>query len=273
MIEVKDLNDEKLKVYTSLNDNGLKHYYEPKEGLFIAESLKVIERALKAGYKPESFLIEKEAAEGEAKALIKKYDKKTDIYVMPQDEIKSITGYALTGGIFAAMKRKKLLSVADLLKDAKCIAILDNIENPTNVGAIFRNAAALSLDGVILTSASADPLYKRSSRVSMGTVFQIPWTICDEVPFKELQENGFIALAMALSNETISIDDTRLKMVSKSAIILGNEGDGLPEETIKKANCVVKIPMQDGVDSLNVAAASAIAFWELKKNSENISNS
>jgi tRNA G18 (ribose-2'-O)-methylase SpoU len=264
MIEVKDLADERLKIYTGMNENGLKRIYEPKSGLFIAESLKVIERALRAGYEPESFLIEEQVAFGEAEWLVREYEAQVPVYIMPYEELKGLTGYALTGGVFAALKRKELPSPEEIIKGASCIAILDNIENPTNVGAIIRNAAALSLDGIILTSSSADPLYRRASRVSMGTVFQIPWTVCREVSFEALRKEGFVTLAMALNNDTLVINDERLKGLRRSAIILGNEGDGLTDETISRADYVVKIPMREGVDSLNVAAASAVAFWELR---------
>jgi len=263
IIKTANPDHQDLQIYTKIKENQLKHIYEPDRGLFICESVKVINRALEAGYEPESFLTEPERIAGDAKDIVARYKDAVPIYELDHEKLKQFTGYALTGGILCAMRRKALPTVEEICGGSRRVVVLEDIENPTNIGAIFRSAAALSMDGVILTSACADPLYRRAARVSMGCVFQIPWTITDRVPFRELSKNGFQTASMALCDDTVSIEDRRLKAVDKLAIIMGNEGNGLIRETVLRSDYVVKIPMAEGIDSLNVAAASAVAFWEL----------
>lgn len=270
IIEITDFSAPELDVYARLNESQLLHYYEPHGGLFIAESPKVIERALNAGYKPVSMLIEKKHLNGEAKDIIQRCN--VPIYTADFDILTNLTGFQLTRGALCAMRRLNLPTVEDLCANATRIAILEDVVNPTNIGAIFRSAAALHIDAVLLTPACSDPLYRRASRVSMGTVFQIPWTFFDKksVMWPEqgialLHNLGFKTAAMALSNNSVSIDNTQLMAEDKLAIILGTEGDGLSASTIAACDYTVKIPMAEGIDSLNVAAASAVAFWQLGK--------
>lgn len=258
-----------LDIYARLNEVQLLHYYEPNGGLFIAESPKVIERALNAGYEPVSFLVEKKHIAGETKALLERCQG-IPVYTAGEDILTKLTGFHLTRGALCAMRRRDHLTVEEICKDAKRIAVLENVVNPTNVGAIFRSAAALHMDAVLLTPACSDPLYRRASRVSMGTVFQVPWTyICSDASdwphptLEELKRLGFKTAAMALSDDSVSIDNPDLMAEEKLAIILGTEGDGLAAATIVDCDYTVKIPMAHGVDSLNVAAASAVAFWQL----------
>lgn len=258
-----------LDIYARLNEVQLLHYYEPNGGLFIAESPKVIERALNAGYEPVSFLVEKKHIAGETKALLERCQG-IPVYTAGEDILTKLTGFHLTRGALCAMRRRDHLTVEEICKDAKRIAVLENVVNPTNVGAIFRSAAALHMDAVLLTPACSDPLYRRASRVSMGTVFQVPWTyICSDASdwphptLDELKRLGFKTAAMALSDDSVSIDNPDLMAEEKLAIILGTEGDGLAAATIVDCDYTVKIPMAHGVDSLNVAAASAVAFWQL----------
>lgn len=272
IIELTDFTVPELDVYARLSEAQLAHYYEPAPGIFIAESPKVIERALNAGYEPVSMLVEKKHIDGEARNLIARVGD-IPVYTAEFDVLTQLTGFQLTRGILCAMKRKRHSTVVDLCENARRIAILENVMNPTNVGAIFRSAAALGMDAVLLTPASSDPLYRRASRVSMGTVFQIPWTYLgakgDEDsawPSKGislLKELGFKTVAMALCDDSVSIDHPALLAEDKLAIILGTEGDGLAACTISGCDYTVKIPMAHDVDSLNVAAASAVAFWEL----------
>ena len=246
----------------------LLRYYEPEPGLFIAESPKVIERALNAGYEPLSFLVEHKDLEGEAKQILERYPE-IPVYTAEYDVLVGMTGYALARGMLCAMKRRRLPSVEEICQNTSRIAILENVVNPTNIGAIFRSAAALHMDAVLLTSGCSDPLYRRAARVSMGTVFQIPWTYFDkksswpEDGMKSIQNLGFKTVAMALRDDSFSIDAPKLLAEEKLAIVLGTEGDGLAFQTIADCDYTVKIPMSHGVDSLNVAAASAVAFWEL----------
>ena len=230
--------------------------------------MKVIERALDAGYIPISFLLEKKHIEGEAKNILARC-KEVPIYTATLDVLTKITGFPLTRGVLCAMYRHSLPSVEEICTNATRIAVLENVMNPTNVGAIFRSAAALHIDALLLTSACSDPLYRRSIRVSMGTVFQIPWTFFEKETsasyLQQLNNLGFSTVAMALTDNSISIDDSRLLSEKKLAIVLGTEGDGLAPQTIANCNYTVRIPMSHGVDSLNVAAASAVAFWELRK--------
>ena len=266
IITLKDLNCEEVTIYNSLNENQLKRIYEPKLGLFIAESPKVIVRALDAGYEPVSALVEDSLLKGEMEEILPRL-KDIPVYVSTQDILSEITGFKLTRGALCAMRRKELLPPEELFRGARRIAVLEDIENPTNVGAIFRSAAALNIDGVILTSGCSDPLYRRAIRVSMGTVFQVPWTFIGDEWYVDgiriLHDLGFRSAAMALVDTSVGIDDKHLGNEEKLAIIMGTEGEGLRKKTIESSDYVVKIPMSHGVDSLNVAAASAVTFWEL----------
>ena len=261
MIEVYDINIPELEMYVSANENQLRHYYEPEPGVFIAESPNVIMRALDAGYEPISFLSEKEIESDALEKRILEYD--VPHFVADATVLKELRGYPMTRGTLCAMRRKTMISAIDVIRDAKRIAVLEDVMNPTNLGAIFRSAAALNMDAVLLTPGCSDPLYRRAARVSMGCVFQIPWTYLDEKEVDWLHENGFKTVAMALKDDSISIDDRKLMEEEKLAIIMGTEAFGLAQETIDKSDYTVMIPMAHGVDSLNVAAASAIAFWQL----------
>lgn len=261
MIEVYDINIPELDMYVSANENQLRHYYEPEPGVFIAESPNVIMRALDAGYEPISFLSEKEIESDALEKKILEYD--VPHFVADAIVLKELRGYPMTRGALCAMRRKNMTSAIDVIRDAKRIAVLEDVMNPTNLGAIFRSAAALNMDAVLLTPGCSDPLYRRAARVSMGCVFQIPWTYLDEKEVDWLHENGFKTVAMALKDDSISIDERKLMEEEKLAIIMGTEAFGLAQETIDKSDYTVMIPMAHGVDSLNVAAASAIAFWQL----------
>ncbi len=269
IIEITDLSAPELDVYARLNETQLLHYYEPDSGIFIAESPKVIERALDAGYVPLSLLLEHKHIESQAREIIARCGD-IPIYTAEFNILTQLTGFQLTRGVLCAMRRYALPSVEEVCAGARRIAILENVVNPTNVGAIFRSAAALNIDAVLLTPACSNPLYRRASRVSMGTVFQIPWTYLGnggyewpEQGMQLLHRLGFKTAAMALSDKAISIDNPQLMSEDKLAIILGTEGDGLSERTIADCDYTVCIPMSHGVDSLNVAAASAVAFWQL----------
>lgn len=268
IIEITDFAAPELDVYARLTEAQLLNRHNLKEGLFIAESPNVIHRALDAGYEPVSFLMERKHIEGQAKEVIARCGD-IPVYTAEFDVLTQLTGFQLTRGMLCAMRRKELPAVETILKDAKRIAVLEDIMNPTNLGAIFRSAAALNMDAVLLTPGCTDPLYRRCVRVSMGTVFQIPWAhITDEWPepaMGKLRAMGFKTAAMALSDDSVSIDDPALMAEEKLAIILGTEGDGLAETTIADCDYTVKIPMSHGVDSLNVAAASAVAFWQLSR--------
>lgn len=271
IIEIRDFNAAELDVYARFNENQLLNRAEPEKGLFIAESPKVVERALDAGYEPVSVLVEKKHILGEAKNVIERCEG-IPIYTSEFDVLKQLTGFALTRGMLCAMRRKPLRSLEEVCKGARRIAILENVMNPTNVGAIFRSAAALNMDAVLLTPACSNPLYRRAVRVSMGTVFQVPWTYFHgsdsswpHPGMDRLKELGFRTAAMALTENTVPIDDPKLLSEEKLAVILGTEGDGLAKATIAECDYTVKIPMSHGVDSLNVAAASAVAFWQLGK--------
>ncbi len=268
IIEVMDLNRPELTVYAELSERQLATIYEPEEGLFIAESPKVIERALDGGYEPVSFLAEKGQL-AEAEEILDRMED-VPIYVAPDEILTKLTGYHLTRGLWCAMRRRTLPTIEEVCQRAKRIAILEEVVNPTNVGALFRCAAALGMDAVILTGGCSDPLYRRASRVSMGTVFQIPWTMLSkkdgvwpEQAMKTLKEMGFKTAAMALREDSVGIDDPQLNSEEKLAIVLGTEGDGLAGDTIADCDYTVMIPMAHGVDSLNVAAAGAVAFWQL----------
>lgn len=271
IIEITDFLDPALDLYARLSEGQLLNRHQPEQGIFIAESPKVVERALNAGCKPISLLCEKKHVEGQAKEIIERIGD-VPVYTAEFDVLTKLTGFKLTRGVLCAMHRPALPSVSSLIKDARRIAILEDVMNPTNIGAIFRSAAALGIDAILLTGACSDPLYRRAIRVSMGTVFQIPWTFFDvddltwpKAGMDYLKANGFHTAAMALRQDTIDINDPSLSEIEKLAIILGTEGDGLSSETISSCDHTIKIPMAHGVDSLNVAAASAIAFWELCK--------
>ena len=270
VIEITDFSAPELDVYARLTEAQLLNRFEPAKGMFIAESPKVIHRALDGGCVPVSLLMERKDIEGSAREILARCP---DIPVFTADEdlLCQLTGYHLTRGVLCAMRRPKLPTMEEICQQANRIVILENVQNPTNVGAIFRSAAALGMDGVLLSPGCSNPLYRRSARVSMGTVFQIPWAYTPQWPeegMAQLHALGFRTAAMALSDNSVSIDDPRLMGENKLAILLGSEGDGLTTETIASCDYTVKIPMYHGVDSLNVAAASAVAFWQLRKKEE-----
>lgn len=262
IIQIPDFNSPDLDLYARMSENQLRHIYEPDEGLFIAESPKVIMRALDAGYTPVSILAEQKQLKGEVTEIICRCGD-IPVFVAESDVITKLTGFALTRGLLCAMKRRPHPDVASVCDRARKIAILENVVNPTNVGAIFRSAAALGIDAILLTNSCSDPLYRRAARVAMGTVFQIPWTYADS-PVACVKGIGFKTAAMALTDKSVSIDDAVLMSENKIAIVLGNEESGLMPETISECDYTVRIPMYHGVDSLNVAAASAVAFWQLR---------
>ena len=281
-IEIKNFEAPELDIYARLSEVQLLRYKEPEPGLFIAESPKVIGRALDAGYEPLSVLVEKKQMEEneETIQIMNRFDDtKVSIFTADFEVLTKLTGFKLTRGMLCAMRRKPLRKFQDLCDGINRIAILENVQNPTNVGAIFRSAAALNMEAVLLSPGCSDPLYRRASRVSMGTVFQIPWTfirdsnemrckrevIWPKQAIAELKKLGYKTAALALTDDSVSIDDSELMKEEKLAVILGNEGEGLENETIALCDYTVKIPMTHGVDSLNVAAASAVAFWQLGK--------
>ena len=268
IIEIDDFQKKELDVYARLNETQLLHYREPEEGIFIAESPNVILRALNAGYEPISFLVERKHIDTQAGEILNRYPK-VPVYTAEYEILSRLTGFELTRGMLAAMNRTKRRSVEEICAQARRIVILDHVMNPTNVGAIFRSAAALGMDAVLLTAGCSDPLYRRASRVSMGTVFQIPWTYLDKSEeagyLERLRALGFKSVAMALKENSVSIADPWLCEQNKLAIVMGTEGDGLADDIIEACDITVRIPMAHGVDSLNVAAASAVAFWELTK--------
>ena len=269
VIEITDFQASELDVYARLTEAQLLNRAQPQQAMFIAESPKVIERALDAGCVPISMLLERKHIEGQAREVIERCGD-IPIYTSTLDVLTQLTGFKLTRGVLCAMYRPQQPTVEEICQKAKRVAVLENIMNPTNLGAIFRSAAALGIDGVLLTPACTDPLYRRSVRVSMGTVFQIPWAYIGEEleqwphpGMERLHELGFRTAAMALRDDSVSIDDPELMAEDKLAIVLGTEGDGLADDTIANCDYTVKIPMSHGVDSLNVAAASAVAFWQL----------
>lgn len=273
IIKISNLNEKEIWPYVSRSEVGLLRCNEPQPGIFVAESPNVIERAINAGYEPVSFLIEEKYLDGSIRdgmvrfELIERFSD-VPVYTACGEVLKDLIGYKLTRGMLAAFKRKRLMPLSEIIKGKRRIAVLENIVNPTNIGAIFRSAAALKMDAVILSYGCSDPLYKRASRVAMGNVFLVPWTIMDkdmwpDEGMKILRSEGFKTAAMALCNDSVSIADKNLHQEERLALILGTEGSGLLDETIKQCDYTVKIPMADGVDSLNVAAAAAVAFWEL----------
>ena len=270
-IEITSLEDQGLEVYGTLTEAQLRNKLEPEKGIFIAESPKVINVALDAGFEPLSLLCERKHIDGDARGIIERCPAEMPVYTGSRELLTQLTGYTLTRGVLCAMRRPKPLSPEEICKDARRIVVLHGVVDTTNVGAIFRSAAALGVDAVLMTRDSCDPLNRRAVRVSMGSVFLVPWTWLDAEDgtaagtIHKLQEIGFTTAAMALRKDDISIDSPRLKATERLALIMGTEGDGLPDAVIDAADLVVKIPMHHGVDSLNVGNAAAIAFWELRK--------
>lgn len=262
IIEINSLNHPGVEVFSTLTEAQLRNRLEPQKGIFIAESPKVIHVALNAGYEPLALLCERKHIEGDAASLIERCGD-IPIYTGEREVLASLTGYTLTRGVLCAMRRPALKTVEEVCQGAKRIAVIDGVVDTTNIGAIFRSAAALGIDAVLLTSSSCDPLNRRAVRVSMGSVFLLPWTWL-EAPISSLRTLGFRTVAMALSDNSVPIDDPSLKGEPQLAIVLGTEGDGLSPQVIQETDYVVRIPMWHEVDSLNVAAASAVAFWELR---------
>ena len=267
IIEINDFSDPRLDIYARMTEIQLLNREFPEKGIFIAESPKVVERALNAGFEPVSCLVEDKDIDGEAREVLASLGD-IDVFTADFSVLSQLTGFNLTRGMLCAMRRKPLPSLEEVCINARRIAILENVMNPTNIGAIIRSAAALNIDAVVLTPGCSNPLYRRAIRVSMGTVFQIPWTFFNEDKWetdgiRRLKEMGFKTVAMALRDDSYSIRDPKLNEVEKLAIILGTEGDGLADSTIADCDFTVKIPMTHGVDSLNVAAASAVAFFQL----------
>ena len=260
--EIIDFSDPRLDVYARLTEAQLLNRFEPAKGMFIAESPKVIMRALDAGCQPVSLLVERNHINAEAEEAITRCGD-VPVFTAPLDVLTKLTGFQLTRGMLCAMRRPPLRTPEDILQNARRVAVLEDVMNPTNLGAIYRSAAALGVDAVLLTPGSTDPLYRRCARVSMGTVFQVPWAYLQDMAL--LKSLGFKTAAMALRTDSVPVNDPRLAAEEKLAIILGTEGEGLKQTTIDEADYTVLIPMSHGVDSLNVAAASAVAFWELCK--------
>ena len=266
IIRITDAKDPVYRIFSERSEQQLMHYYEPEPGIFLAETVAVIERALDAGYEPLAFLIEEHLIGGAAKEILCRCPE-VPVYTGDASLLKEITGYALTRGVLCAMRRKPVPSVEEICAGAKRIALLENVMNPTNVGAIFRSAAAIGMDAVLLSPGCSDPLYRRAIRVSVGTVFQIPWTFLEQNPAEallpELKEKGYRTLAMALDSQALPLDDPSLLAWDWFLIALGSEGYGLTQDTIRACDQSVMIPMAHGVDSLNVAAAGAVTFWQL----------
>ncbi len=266
IFHIEDLEDERVSLYTTYNEPQLLHYNEPDSGIFIAETPKVIDRAIAYGAKPLSFFAETGALQnGTVQAVIEKTDKSVPVLEAELSIINKITGFNLTRGLLAVFERPDLPDANSILEDCSKIVVLEDIVNPTNVGAIFRSAAALGMEAVLLTSGSSDPFYRRAARVSMGTVFMVPWTYLpkESCTADILHENGFTVISMETGEDSVSLNDPALRTYEKTAVIFGAEGAGISKETLEKSDMIVNIPMQNGVDSLNVAAASAVAFWEL----------
>lgn len=270
IIEITDLNDDRIGLFTRLTEAQLRNRLEPEKGIFIAESAKVVRLALEMGCKPVAYLMERRQLTNQGREFIENVGS-VPIFTADDEVLEGLTGYRLYRGVLAAMRRPKLPSVDEVLKDAHRVAVLEGIVDSTNIGAIFRSAAALNVDAVLVTANCGDPLYRRAVRVSMGTVFQVPWTRIGETNedwpergLERLRSLGFKSAAMALSDDSVSIDDERLNKEEKLCIVFGTEGDGLAKETIARCDYTVRIPMAHGVDSLNVASAAAVAFWQLR---------
>ena len=262
IIEITSLQQPGVEVFSTLTEAQLRNRLEPRKGIFIAESPKVIKVALDEGYEPLALLCERRHIDGDAKAIIEQCGD-IPVYTGERDLLASLTGYLLTRGVLCAFRRPMTKSVAEICAGANRIVVIDGVVDTTNIGAIFRSAAALGIDAVLLTRNSCDPLNRRAVRVSMGSVFLVPWTWLD-APLPSLHELGFKTAAMALTDNSVSIDDPQLMSEPRLAIVMGTEGDGLPKETIADSDYVVRIPMHHRVDSLNVAAAAAVAFWQLR---------
>ena len=262
IIEITSLKEPCIEVFSTLTEAQLRMELEPEKGLCIVESPKVIRVALDKGWEPTALLCERKHIEGDARDIIDRIGD-VPVYTGSRELLASLTGYTLTRGVLCAMRRRQMPSVAEVVKEARRIVVIEAVTDTTNIGAIFRSAAALDIDGVVLTRDSCDPLNRRAVRVSMGSVFLVPWTWLDG-PASTLKDYGFKTAAMALCDDSISLDDERLRAEERLAIIMGTEGDGLPYQTIEEADYTVKIPMAHGVDSLNVAAAAAVAFWQLR---------
>ncbi|MCR4842136.1 MAG: RNA methyltransferase [Eubacterium sp.] len=260
-VKITDLHCEQTSCYVELSENQLKHFYEPEEGVFIAESEKVIRRALDGGYQPLSFLVSEDRLKTLDPGL---FGEGVPVYSAAESLLHDMLGYELTGGLLSLMRRRRMPDVAGIVSGARRVVVICDVQNPTNVGAIFRNAAGLGMDAVIVTKGSCDPLYRRSARVSMGTVFQIPWTYGGDGWISALKDGGFKLAAMALEERSVELGDPAVSSQERLAVVLGNEGYGLPAQTVAQCDYCVRIPMSHGVDSLNVAAASAVAFWELQ---------
>jgi len=264
MIEITSLDDPRVSPFSRLTEAQLRMELEPDKGLFIAESPKVIRVALDAGWEPMALLCEKKHIDGDARDIIERLEPNVPIYTGSRELLTQLTGYTLTRGVLCAMHRRPFPTLGEVLHDARRVVVIEAVTDTTNIGAIFRSAVALGIDAVLLTRDTCDPLNRRAVRVSMGSVFLVPWTWLD-APIPTLHNYGFRTAAMALTDESIALDDTNLKAEPRLAIIMGTEGDGLPVKTISEADYTVRIPMAHGVDSLNVAAAAAVAFWELCK--------
>ena len=260
--QITSLQDERVALFSSMTETQLRNRLNAEQGLFIAESPKVIHVALQAGYQPTALLCEERHIEGDASDIIRQCPD-MPVYTGSRDLLSQLTGYTLTRGVLCAMRRKPEPRLDEILRDAHRVCVIDAVCDTTNIGAIFRSAAALGIDTVLLTRSSCDPLNRRAIRVSMGTVFLVPWTWLDS--YEALRDLGFKMAAMALSDDSISLSDPILKQQDRLAVIMGTEGDGLPQQTIRDADFVVRIPMHHQVDSLNVAAAAAVTFWELAK--------
>lgn len=259
--EISSIKDERLQLFTSMTEAQLRNRLNQEQGVFIAESPKVIRVALQAGYQPQALLCEQKHIEGDARDIIEAHPE-MPVYTGSREMLSELTGYTLTRGVLCAMRRKPEPKLEDVLRDAHRVCIIDAVCDTTNIGAIFRSAAALDIDAVLLTRNACDPLNRRAVRVSMGSVFLVPWTWLDN--YDTLHDYGFKTAAMALTDQSVSIDNATVASEERLAIIMGTEGDGLPQETINEADYTVRIPMAHGVDSLNVAAAAAVAFWQLR---------
>lgn len=264
IIEISSLHEKGIEVFSTLTEAQLRMELEPEKGLFIAESPKVIRVALDAGWEPTALLCERRHITGDARDIVERLPQDVPVYTGTREMLAQLTGYTLTRGVLCAMRRRPCPTLTEVLKDARRVVVIEAVTDTTNIGAIFRSAAALGIDAVLLTRDSCDPLNRRAVRVSMGSVFLVPWTWIDG-PVSLLHDYGFRTAAMALSDDSIALDDPQLAQEERLAIIMGTEGDGLPQKTIGEADYVVRIPMAHGVDSLNVAAAAAVAFWELRK--------
>lgn len=264
VIQIHSLSHPGVEVFSTLTEAQLRNRLEPAKGLFIAESPKVIKVALDAGYMPVSLLCEERHLQGDASEIIARCGSDLPVFTGKRELLAELTGYTLTRGVLCAMRRPAPTAADDICRNARRIVVIDGVVDTTNIGAIFRSAAALGIDGVLLSPTSCDPLNRRAVRVSMGSVFLVPWAWAD-CPLKVLRQNGFLTAAMALTEKSISLDDPRLKQADKLALVMGTEGDGLPYDIIAETDYVVRIPMAHGVDSLNVAAAAAVAFWETRR--------